>query len=299
MKPTVFIHTNHKQMVGAIVGHYSLFKNSAHADEFDVKFLEVRDYPCMLGREGLPYLRKGEMRSWLNNDLQSFTPLRFAPPQAMNYQGRALVIDPDIFALGDVWDLLNRDMEGAAIMCRPKSLKKGRKGNYASSVMLLDCAKLEHWRFEEDFAEMFEPPKRDYVDWVSLLLEDPDTIGLFGSEWNDFDQMSESTRLLHFTKRNTQPWKTGLTIDYRQADTLRLTKPKHWVPRLRRALFGDYRHAGSYQPHPDPALETVFFQLLKGCLDDGGITESQLADEISQGHVRPDAMQLVDRVDAA
>ena len=80
------------------------------------------------------------MRPWLNEDLQSFTPLRFAPPQLMNYQGRAVVMDPDIFAIGDIWELLNRDMEGAAIMCRPKSGRKGRKGAFASSVMLLDCA---------------------------------------------------------------------------------------------------------------------------------------------------------------
>ena len=29
LKPTVFIHTNHKQMLGALVSRYSLQKNSA------------------------------------------------------------------------------------------------------------------------------------------------------------------------------------------------------------------------------------------------------------------------------
>ena len=55
LKPTVFIHTNHKQMLGALVSRYSLQKNSAHADQFDVKFIEVKDYPCMLEREGQRY----------------------------------------------------------------------------------------------------------------------------------------------------------------------------------------------------------------------------------------------------
>ena len=128
------------------------------------------------------------MRPWLNEDLQSFTPLRFAPPELMNYEGRAVVMDPDIFAIGDIWELLQRDMAGAALMCRPKSGSKGRKGAFASSVMLLDCAKLRHWQFESNFAEMFEPVKRDYMDWVSLKLEDPATIGLFENYWNDFDQ---------------------------------------------------------------------------------------------------------------
>jgi len=190
VKPTVFIHTNHKQKLGAVVSRYSLFRNSAHADQFDVRFIEVKDFPCMAQREGQLYLRDGEMRPWLNNDLQSFTPLRFAPPQLMNYQGRAVVIDPDVFAQGDVWELLNRDMGGKAIMCRPKSGRKGRKGAYASSVMLLDCANLQHWRFEENFSAMFQPAQRDYMDWVSLKLEDAATIGLLENEWNDFDNQS-------------------------------------------------------------------------------------------------------------
>jgi hypothetical protein len=298
LKPTVFIHTNHKQMLGALVSRYSLQKNSAHSDEFDVKFIEVKDYPCMLQCEGQRYKRDGDMRPWLNEDLQSFTPLRFAPPQLMNYSGRAVVMDPDIFAIGDIWELLNRDMQGAALMCRPKSGRKGRKGAFASSVMLLDCAQLEHWQFERDFSEMFEPVQRDYMDWVSLKLEDPATIGLFENEWNDFDKLTDDTKLLHNTKRKTQPWKTGLKIDYRPADTFQLFPPRHWLRRGRRALFGDYKFAGTYAAHPDPQQEKFFFGLVHGAVEDGAITESQLRDEIAQGHLRPDALQLVEAAGA-
>ena len=293
MKPTVFIHTNRKQMLGALVSRYSLQKNSAHAAEFDVEFIEAGDQPCMLEREGQRYLRDGDMRPWLNDDLQSFTPLRFAPPQLMNYQGRAVVIDPDIFAIGDIWDLLNRDMGGSAILCRPKSGRKGRKGAFASSVMLLDCAQLKHWQFEQNFIDMFEPVKRDYMDWISLKLENPATIGLLESEWNDFDNLTENTRLLHNTKRKTQPWKTGLKIDYRPADTFQLFPPRHWLRRGRRALFGDYKFAGTYAAHPDPRQEQFFFELVRGALEDGVISEAQLRDEIAQGHLRTDALELV------
>ncbi len=293
MKPTVFIHTNDKQMLGALVSRYSLRKRSAHNDKFDIAFVEVKNFPCMLQREGQLFLRDGEMRPWLNDDLQSFTPLRFTPPQLMNYEGRAVIMDPDIFAVGDIWELLQRDMQGAAIMCRPKSGRKGRKGAFASSVMLLDCAKLKHWQFEENFAEMFKPVKRDYMDWVSLKLEDPGTIGLFENHWNDFDNLTENTRLLHNTKRNTQPWKTGLKIDYRPADTFQLFPPRHWLRRGRRALFGDYKFAGTYDPHPDPRQESFFFGLVRDALEDGVLTEGLLRDEIAQGHLRADAMSLV------
>ncbi len=300
MKPTVFIHTNHKQMLGALVSRYSLKKNARNPDGFDVKFIETRDFSCMAEHEGKRYRRDGEMRPWVNEDLQSFTPLRFAPPQLMNYQGRAVVMDPDIFALADVQELLDRDMAGKAIMCRPKSGRKGRKGAWASSVMLLDCEKLQHWQFEKNFEEMFEPDvQRDYMDWVSLKLEDPDTIGVLENEWNDFDTLTADTKLLHNTKRKTQPWKTGLKIDYRPADTFQLFPPRHWLRRARRALFGDYRFAGTYARHPDPAQEAFFFGLVRDCLDDGEITEAQLQDEIRAGHLREDAFDLVDAARAA
>jgi len=294
LKPTVFIHTNHKQMLGALVSRYSLRKRSANAERFDVKFIEVRDFPCMAQREGQKYRRDGEMRPWLNDDLQSFTPLRFAPPQLMGYQGRAVVMDPDIFAIGDIWELLQRDMGDAAIMCRPKSGRKGRKGAWASSVMLLDCARLTHWRFEENFAEMFEPVRRDYMDWVSLKLEDPASIAPLEPQWNDFDNLTENTRLLHNTKRKTQPWKTGLKIDYRPADTFQLFPPRHWLRRGRRALFGDYRFAGTYAAHPDPAQEKFFFNLVREALEDGALDEALLREEMARGHLRPDAMQLIE-----
>ena len=295
LKPTVFIHTNEKQMLGALISRHSLQKHSTHSDQFDIRFIEVKDYPCMLEREGQRYRRDGEMRPWLNDDLQSFTPLRFAPPQLMAYQGRAVVMDPDIFALGDIWELLSRDMEGAALMCRPKSGRKGRKGAFASSVMLLDCAKLGHWQFENDFAEMFEPVKRDYMDWVSLKLEDPSTVGLFENEWNDFDTLTEKTKLLHNTKRKTQPWKTGLKIDYRPADTFQLFPPRHWLRRARRALFGEDRFAGRYTAHPDPAQERFFFSLVRECLESGEFTAGQLREEMARGHLRADALALVGR----
>ncbi len=290
----VFIHTNHKQWLGALVAQYALRRNSANNDRFDVRIIEIRDYPFMHAREGELYLRDGEKRPWLNDDLQSFTPLRFMPPELMGYQGRAVVIDPDVFAVGDVWELLSRDMAGYSLMCRPKSGSKGKRGCLASSVMLLDCAKLSHWRVEEQFNDMFSF-KRDYMDWVCLKLEDRDKIGFFENEWNDFDHLTDKTKMLHNTKRKTQPWKTGLPVDFRPADTFRLFPPRHWLRRTRRALFGDYGMLGSYKRHPDPKQEQFFFGLVRECLDNGFISEGLLREEMAKNHLRPDALELVDR----
>ena len=291
-KPCVFIHVNHKQWLGAVAGRYALEKYSNNNDKFDVKFIEVKDHAFMQAREGQLYLRDGEKRRWLNNDLQSFTPLRFMPPELMGYKGRAVVIDPDVFARADVWELLSRDMRGMSLMCRPKSGNKGKRGALATSVMLLDCAKLKHWKMEENFNEMFEF-KRDYMRWIGLHLEDRSQIGLFENEWNDFDNLTANTKMLHTTKRLRQPWKTGLPIDYRMADTFQLFPPKHWIRRARRAIFGDYFLAGTYKAHPDPEQERFFFQLINECLDTGVITEADVRKEMMSNHVRHDAIELV------
>jgi hypothetical protein len=296
-KPCVFIHVNHKQILGAIVGKYALEKHSPNADKFDVQFIEVKDQAFLHEKEGQLYLRDGDKRKWLNNDLQSFTPLRFMPPELMGYEGRALVIDPDVFAVGDVWELLNRDMAGMSLMCRPKSGNKGKRGALASSVMLLDCARLKHWKTEEQFNEMFEF-KRDYMQWIGLHLEDRSCIGLFESEWNDFDHLTQDTRMLHTTKRWHQPWKTGLPIDFRPADTFRLFPPRHWIRRARRSIFGDYFLAGTYKAHPDPAQERFFFQLVSECLDTGVITEADVRSEMAHDHVRHDALDLIKQLAA-
>ena len=159
----------------------------------------------------------------------------------MGYEGRAVVVDPDVFAVGDVYELLTRDMAGKAIMCRTRTGSKGESGGLATSVMLLECARLTHWRCEEQFDELFAG-KRDYMDWILLQDEPKDSIGLFEDEWNDFDRLTEKTKLLHNTKRQTQPWKSGLPIDFTWADKkVEPLKPatwprliKRWTDRLRR-----------------------------------------------------------------
>jgi hypothetical protein len=297
-RPSVFIHTNHRQLLGALVSQYSLRRNSTCADRFDVRILHTEDHPFLREREGQLFLRDGARVEWRMEDLQSFTPLRFMPPEQMGYRGRALVIDPDIFAAGDVWELLARDMQGHAILCRPRH-KPGRDAHMASSVMLLDCAKLTHWRCADDFAALFRF-ERDYIDWIGLRYEPRESIGLFENEWNDFDHLGARTRLLHNTRRRTQPWKTGLPMDFRPArKRVQAAKPGTWLGPLRRRLFGDPHASGVYQPHPDPKQEQFFFGLLRECLDRGIVSEALLREEMARNHLRHDALELLKRVPSA
>ena len=94
-------------------------------------------------------------RSGVGANLQSFAPLRRLVPALLGFQGRALVIDPDIFAIGDVYELLSRDMGGRAILCRERPEPHEGRRWYYSSVMLLDCNKLTHWQWEREIDELF------------------------------------------------------------------------------------------------------------------------------------------------
>ena len=293
MTATVFIHTNHRQLVGALVSAYSVTRNSRHADRFAVEVIQVKDHPFLAAREGQEFLRGGGKRVWLNDDLQSFTPLRFMPPEIMGYDGRAVVIDPDVFAVGDVFELLSQDMDGKAVKCVARSGHNDRQDYLATSVMLLDCARLTHWRCEEQFNEMFSF-ERDYLEWIYLALEPRDTIGLLEPEWNHFDTLNERTKLLHNTKRKTQPWKTGLPVDYTVRDKRWGFLPKRWIKQAQNRLRGEHPD-GRYRPHPDPKQEAYFFGLLRECVDKGVISETLLREEMAKNHIRHDALELLDR----
>jgi hypothetical protein len=291
MRPHVFIHTNHRQLAGALVSAHSMRSRSRHADKFDVSLIEQKDYPFFARREGETYLKGGTRIAWRNEDLQSFTPLRFMPPELMGYEGRALVVDPDIFAVADVWELLSRDMGDKAILCRThEGVKRTVRGAYASSAMLLDCKKLKHWRVEEQFAAMFEG-RLDYRAWIGLATEDPATIGAFEPVWNDFDRLAPDTKMIHNTRRMTQPWKTGLPVDFRPVEHFPLFPPFGWLMVARRKLFGDYGLLGSYRRHPDPRQEALFFAFLRECLESGEVSEDLIAAEMRQNHLRHDTLE--------
>jgi hypothetical protein len=294
MDKCVFVHTNEKQWLGALVAEYSFRPNSRNPAAFDVKFIHTRDYPFLAAKEGQSFLRGGTQRVWRMDDLQSFTPLRFMPPKLMNWEGRAVVTDPDVFAVGDVNELLDRDMAGAAVMGRHRSGKSEKGYQVATSVLLMDCARLRHWDVEAEFNQLFSGEK-DYKEWMVLAYEDPANIGYLENCWNDFDNLDEETRLIHNTKRKTQPWKTGLPVDYTPANKFKNKPLLASLNRLRAKVFGEYGLLGHYQEHPDRRQEELFFGLLKECIANGHVSEDLVRDEISKNHVRHDAFEVLDR----
>ena len=284
MKPVVIVHTNDKQMVGALVSAHSYRRNSRGPDAFEVRILRAEDYP-ELQAHGRTLLRGGHVRPWDPDDLQSFTPLRYAVPDVVGHKGLALVTDPDVFAVGDVGELFTRDLEGKAIWCRPRPGYSKITDPLATSVMLLDCAKLPHWRFKEDLEALWAH-RLDYLDWINLKREKLEMIGLLEPEWNDFDHLTPRTKLLHNTKRRTQPWKTGLPIDFTFRERKGLINLALPIVRM---------VAPRYTRHPDRNQEAYFYALLAEAIDCGSVTREQVEEHVRLGHVRPDSPELIER----
>jgi hypothetical protein len=137
-RPVVFVHTNARQRLGALVSARSFRRNARDPGAFDVRLIEAEHCAPLRAAEGRSFLRAGHRRIWRMDDLQSFTPLRFAVPDAMGHRGVALVVDPDVFAVGDAGELFARDRQGKAIWCRAWPGHNGAPDYLASSVMLLD-----------------------------------------------------------------------------------------------------------------------------------------------------------------
>jgi hypothetical protein len=276
----VFIQANDKQLLGAKISAHSFRRDRKRPAGFDVHIMRAEDYPA-LTRTGQSILRGGKIVEWDVDDLQTFSPLRFAPPQLMGYEGLALVTDPDVFCVRDPSDIFERNLEGKAIWAVPRPGANRRPDYIASSVMLLDCARLRHWRFDEDLDALFAH-RFDYLDWVELKREDRSTIGLLGPEWNDFDRLTPATRLLHTTKRRTQPWKTGLKVDFQP-------RAVGWLDPIRRL------RRRRYEPHPDQRQEALVYSLLAELVDLGEVSRHEIEEEIAANHIRADSLALVDR----
>ncbi len=277
----VFIQLNNKQLTGACVAKYAIEKNLPKNTEISVEILNVDNLDVFKEFTSTSYIfYKKEERIYTLNDLQSFTLVRFMPPELMSYEGTAIVIDPDVFSLVDINELFNIDMQDKAIACCKK------KDAWDSSIMLLDCSKLKHWNIENILNQL----KNKKIKYKAIMtLQNEKSILEIPRIWNSLDILNEKTKLLHLTQRLTQPWKSGLQIDF-----TRNKMPKLFgiIPReVVHKILGKYNT--HYLPHPNKDIEKFFFSLLREMLQNKVITTKFLQEEISRKHIRKDSIELI------
>ncbi|MEN9605095.1 MAG: hypothetical protein RJB39_780 [Candidatus Parcubacteria bacterium] len=284
MKKTVYIHTNNKQRLGAKLAKYAIEKSLSDT-EIQVQQLNVDSLEMFKQFAGTQYLRGGKVNVYDPKDLQSFTLSRFMPPALNGYEGRAMVIDPDIFALKDISPLFNMDMEGKDLICCAK------KDAFDTSMMVMDCGALRHWSMEKILQDL-KDKKADYVNIMTLkwqIATKPGSIKTVPRIYNNLDTITDDTVFLHTTDRLTQPWSTGLPIDFKRNDPGRYFGfiPKVWLLKLRG------KWPSTYQPHPDKKVESFFLTLFKEALDKGVITKEEIDAEIAVNRLRKDIWEKI------
>jgi hypothetical protein len=285
MKNTVFIHTNNKQRLGALVAKHAIVSCLHDPDSTEVRFINVDELKVFKNFIGATYLfSKNEKRTYTKDDLQSFTLSRFMASELMGYSGKAVVIDPDIFALCDIAELFKVDMEGAAVLaCR-------KKDAWDTSVMLMDCSKLLHWNITTILSGL-RNHTLTYTD-IMTLRNEAGAIREISRIWNSLDEYTGETKIIHMTGRLTQPWKTGLPIDFTRNKMKKIFGVIPREPILK--ILGKY--PSRYMAHPDKSVEDLFFKLAKNAMVAGAVTEELIQKEMEAGHVRPDFLNRVSRI---
>ena len=288
MKYKVFIQSNSKQYLGALVSKYTIERYSSNLDKFAVEILSVDEISEIKNIFNKEILKDGKKIIYSQNDLQSFTLSRFLPPQLMNFEGRSIVIDPDVFSVyTDIWDLFKIDMGSYAALMRRHNV------GWGTSVMLINNKKFKHWKIEEMVNDLIKH-KVDYRDLMCLRNE-IQKIGVLDNVWNSYDTLSDKTKLLHNTLRITQPWRVGLKIDY--------------IPKRMKPLFGIIprelihmalgRNPYIHREHPDKNQTNFFFSHLKSAIIEEKISINLVEKEIINKNLRPDAIKILNKVKPA
>lgn len=202
--PRVFIGSGEASLLERKTLIYSIRKNSRPDVEIYV-FNGTHNAVEPVGR-GEPYLAPMSLKVKYRN-VTEFSNYRYLIPQLCGHEGRAVYLDSDMIAFGDVAELCETPMGDADFLAKAEAY--AGTGRWGLSVMLFDCARC---RFDLDL--IF-----DEIDAGKYTLEDfqhmspkflslhPYEIGELDPNWNMFDRHDERTRLIHYTDLYSQPWK--------------------------------------------------------------------------------------------
>ena len=199
----VLIQSNKFQKIAAEVARYSFIKQGIS----DVEIINLEEHDILVKNFGKKYLRNGKLTTFDNNDLQSFTLLRFIPTK-LQINDFCLIVDPDIFAIknpmSEIYKILDNKTD---IYCTKIN------GKLRTEVMILNL-KNNIWHFDSLIDDLFSK-RIDYSDLINLKFINDKKIKIIDNKFNDHDKINENTILLHTSNRLTQPWKEGLEINFK------------------------------------------------------------------------------------
>ena len=279
-KFAIIIHTNDSQEIGARISEFSFSKDRTNL--FDIHILNVARTPVekifggTIKRNGIDWSLK-------RNDLQSFTIARFYAAKQYNSYKRILVIDPDIFYVGNNIDrIFNLNLRGKPIAAVYSDKRRG----WESSAMLVDVD-LFLKKHDQNWAQLLREHKLDYTELMSLNYFSKSDVHDLSAVWNSMDALNHDTELLHTTNRITQPWKTGLFLEFNRfpVNSIRY--------KLEQALLDLGFSSARYQKHSSQKVEDCFLHLLRGAYKAGNLNDEVIRKGINKKYIRSDIFSLL------
>ena len=258
----VYIQTNSKQFLASKVSAYS-FVRFGH----NVKLMNFEESEILKKYLGKKYVKNGKLKTY-ENDLQSFTPLRFLAPTLNNNKDLILVIDPDIFAINDPKIILDNVNDDYDLYCTSYN-------QILRSEMMLINAKKIQWNFEKIIKELFEF-KIDYKDLMSLSFDTSLKIKIIENKFNSHDKITNDTILLHTTNRLTQPWKEGLLIDFDAGNKTILNYLKNITKKKLGIKYDKNIIESKYQKHPNNIVINKIKEIFLEAKKNNFITDQEI-----------------------
>ena len=189
----IFIGWDSREAEVADILAYSLRKHASIP--LDIRYLKIDELDFNRPRDPL--------------QSTEFTYTRFLVPYLCNYQGKALFMDCDMLALGDIAELDALPMDGLALRVVKHDYKPANtvkmdgcvqtvypRKNW-SSLMLMNCANLKLWT-----KQVVETQTGAYLHRFQDIPDE--MIGELPRTYNTLDWMDEHTKLIHYT--NGGPW---------------------------------------------------------------------------------------------
>ncbi len=202
---TVFISSGEASLLERKVLMYSLRRNSKR--DLDIRVFNGTHNT--IEREGHPPEPAPMSLKVKYHNVTEFSNYRFLVPEVCGHQGRAISMDSDVIALGDISELFDAEMGDSDFLAKPAAYGGNIDEPWGLSVMLLDCARTRlplSQYFEEIEAGLYS-----YTDLHQMrprfLARHPFKIGRIDPRWNEFDRRYKDTRLIHYTNLYSQPWK--------------------------------------------------------------------------------------------
>ena len=186
----VFVGTSPDQRLAYQVLEHSLQRNTRRPVE--VRPIDARHLP-------VPRDPRNRMRT-------GFSFARFEIPRLCGYRGRAIYLDADMLALGDLDEVWSLPMEGADLLHSDQP-PEGAGAKF--SVLLLDCERLR-WSGERVVQEL-DQGRYSYEELMfeMCLVPEERKRAAIPRRWNSLDRLERDTRLIHYTSVPTQPWRFG------------------------------------------------------------------------------------------